>query len=186
MLMARMGADPAAPSPSEREDAMETDQLLREHLAQLLMHSHAHMSFEDAVAEYPVEHINMPFPNGTYGAWHLLEHMRLTQLDILDFIRNPDYQEKVWPRDYWRRTDEQGTADDWERTIHAFLADREALRDIIMNPQADLWAPIPQGTGQTIAREIMVVADHNAYHTGEFAIMRQVMGTWGVGHDKDG
>ena len=76
--------------------------------------------------------------------------------------------------------------DDWQRTIHDVLADRQALRAIVMDPQTDLWAPIPQGTGQTIAREIMVVADHNAYHVGEFAIMRQVMGTWPSSHAPGG
>ena len=78
--------------------------------------------------------------------------------------------------------DQQATPDDWRRTIQAFQADEQALRVIIMDPKTDLWVPIPQGTGQSVAREIMVVADHNAYHIGEFAIMRQVMGTWGPGH----
>ena len=155
---------------------------LREQLAQLLEHGNAHMSFEEAVAEYPMSHINTVFPNGSYGAWHLLEHLRLTQWDILDFIRNPHYRELAWPEDYWPSPDQQATPDDWQRTIHDFLADQQALRAIILDPQTDLWAPIPQGTGQTVAREIMVVADHNAYHIGELAIMRQVMGTWGASH----
>ncbi|MGZ3680905.1 MAG: DinB family protein [Ktedonobacterales bacterium] len=163
-----------------------TDLLLREQLAQLLDHGNAHMTFEEAVAEYPMSHINTLFPNGTYSAWHLLEHLRLSQWDILDFIRNPHYRERAWPEDCWPPRDQQATPDDWQRTIHDFLADQQALRAIIMDPQTDLWAPIPQGTGQTIAREIMVVADHNAYHIGEFAIMRQVMGTWGASHQTDG
>jgi hypothetical protein len=158
-----------------------SDELLREQLAELLQHSHAHMSFEEAVADYPMEHINTSFPNNRYSAWHLLEHLRLTQWDILDFIRNPQYHEPAWPQDYWPAPDQQATPEDWQRTIQAFLADQRALRAIILDPQTDLWAPIPQGTGQAIAREIMVVADHNAYHIGEFAIMRQVMGTWGKG-----
>ncbi len=161
---------------------MESNHLLRTQLAELLEHSQAHMSFEEAVAEYPMEHINTLFPHGSYSAWHLLEHLRLSQWDILDFIRDPHYQERVWPRDYWPPRDQQATPDDWQRTIHAFLEDQQALQAITMDPHIDLWAPIPQGTGQTIAREIMVVADHNAYHIGEFAIMRQVMGTWGSSH----
>lgn len=160
----------------------ETDHLLREQLAALLQHSHAHMSFEDAVADYPMDHINTLFPNGSYSAWHLLEHLRLTQWDILDFIRNPHYEERSWPRDYWPPCDQRATPDDWQQTIRDFLSDQEALRAIIMEPETDLWAPIPWGTGQTVAREIMVVSDHNAYHIGEFAIMRQVMGTWGKSH----
>ena len=155
---------------------------LREQLAELLEHGNAHMSFEDAVAEYPMAPINTLFPNGSYSAWHLLEHLRLAQWDILDFIRNPHYRELAWPEDYWPSRDQQATPDDWQRTISDFLADRQALRAMIMDRQTDLWAPIPHGTGQTFAREIMVVADHNAYHIGEFAIMRQVMGTWGASH----
>ncbi|HET9980997.1 MAG TPA: DinB family protein [Ktedonobacterales bacterium] len=159
---------------------------LREELVYQLERGNAHMSFEEAVADYPMERINTPFPNGRYTAWHLLEHLRLTQWDILDFIRNPHYQERAWPQDYWPPRDQQATPDEWQRTIHDFLADRQALRAIVMDPQTDLWAPIPQGTGQTIAREIMVVADHNAYHIGEFAIMRQVMGTWPSSHSTGG
>lgn len=165
---------------------MASDQPLREELAYQLERGNAHMSFAEAVADFPMEWINTPFPNGSYSAWHLLEHLRLTQWDILDFIRNPHYQERAWPRDYWPPTDQRATPDDWQRTIHDFLADRQALRAIVMDPQTDLWAPIPQGAGQTIAREIMVVADHNAYHTGEFAIMRQVMGTWPSSHSTGG
>lgn len=165
---------------------MESDHQLRAQLAELLEHSHAHMSFAEAVAEYPMARINALFPHGEYSAWHLLEHLRLTQWDILDFIRNPHYQERAWPQEYWPPSDQQAAPDDWRRTIHDFLADRQALRAIVMDSQTDLWAPIPQGTGQTIAREIMVVADHNAYHVGEFAIMRQVMGTWPSSHASGG
>lgn len=161
---------------------MESDRLLREHLAELLAHGHAHMSFAEAVAEYPMERINALFPHGSYSAWHLLEHLRLTQWDILDFIRNPRYQEPTWPQDYWPASDHQATPDDWQKTIQSFLADQQALLAITQDPNTDLWAPIPQGTGQTIVREIMVVVDHNAYHIGEFAIMRQAMETWGSGH----
>jgi hypothetical protein len=166
--------------------AMVSNDQLREQLAQLLEHGNAHMPFEAAVAEYPMSHINTLFPNGTYSAWHLVEHLRLAQWDILDFIRNPQYRELSWPEDYWPPRDQQATPDDWQRTIRDFLADRQALRAMIMDPQTDLWAPIPQGTGQTVAREIMVVADHNAYHIGELAIMRQVMGTWDASHQVDG
>lgn len=165
---------------------MPSNQPLREELVFLLDHGNAHMSFEEAVADYPMEQINAPFPNGTYSPWHLLEHLRLTQWDILDFIRNPHYQEHAWPQEYWPPQDQQASPDDWRRTIRDFLADRQALRAITLDLHNDLWTPIPQGAGQTIAREIMVVADHNAYHTGEFAIMRQVMGTWPSTHSTGG
>ncbi len=165
-----------------KEKIMEPDYLLREQLAELLSHSHAHSSFEESVAEYPMARINDHFPNGEYSAWGLLEHLRLAQWDILDFIRNPQYQERAWPQGYWPAPDQQATPDDWQRTIQAFQADQQALLEIIKDPYTDLWAPIPHGTGQTVAREIMVVADHNAYHIGEFAVMRQAMNTWGPSH----
>jgi len=158
------------------------DASVREHLLWLLDGGNAHMTFEEAVAGYPMASANATFPNGEYSAWHLLEHLRLTQWDILDFIRNPAYREREWPKNYWPPRDARATEEDWRRTIASFQQDRGALRDIVTDPRTDLHARIPHGDGQTILREILLVADHNAYHIGEFAIMRQVMGTWGEGH----
>jgi hypothetical protein len=165
-------------------DSRDADAAVREQLVDLLERGNAHMTFEEAVREYPMASINTPFPNGTYGAWHLLEHLRITQWDILDFVRNPAYEEREWPADYWPAPESRGSAEQWAATIEAFLRDRKALRDIVTDAGTDLHARIPHGTGQTILREILVVADHNAYHIGELAIMRQVMGTWGPGHDR--
>lgn len=153
--------------------------LTRDELIFLLMRGNAHMSFEEAVADFPDSAMNKPFPNGEYTPWHLLEHIRLTQWDILDFVGNPNYQERHWPHDYWPPTDKQATRAEWDNTIRAFLDDRQALRDLVADPTTDLSVTIPHGDGQTVMREVLVVSDHNAYHTGEFAIMRQVMGTWG-------
>ncbi len=157
-----------------------TQSQIRQQLVQLLTQSNAHMTFEQAVAEYPMSAINTVFPNGTYTPWHLLEHMRLTQRDILDFMTDPQYQEGVWPDDYWPARDREATAADWYQTIAAFQRDLQALVTRVTDPQTDLDAAIPHGSGQTIFREMVLVADHNAYHIGEFAIMRQVMGTWGA------
>jgi hypothetical protein len=162
--------------------ATETDTLLREQLVQLLRGGNAHMTFDQMIADFPSEHMNTVFPNGTYTPWHLLEHLRLAQEDILEFIRNPDYQERAWPEDYWPAPSTQASEADWQQTIAAFQRDMGALEDLVMDPKTDLSWRIPWGTGQTILREILLVADHNAYHIGEFAIMRQVMGTWGPGH----
>ena len=159
-----------------------TSDPLRDELLSLLTPGNAHMTFEDAVAIFPMEQINTVFPNGTYTPWHLLEHLRITQWDILDFIRNPSYQEIEWPKAYWPPQDQQATPEDWNRTIAAFQTDLGALQDLVRDPATDLMATIPHGTGQTILREILTVADHNAYHIGEFAIMRQTMGTWGGSH----
>jgi hypothetical protein len=155
---------------------------LREHLRWLLTKGNAHMTFEEAVAAYPEDAINSVVPNGDYTPWGLLEHLRLTQWDILDFVRNPSYQERDWPADYWPPQDRRATPQEWDETIQAFLRDRAALVDIVMDPATDLFATIPHGTGQTILREMLLVADHNAYHIGECAILRQIMGTWGAAH----
>lgn len=158
---------------------MTDDAILRETLVRLLTKSGAHMDFEEAVAEFPPGEINTLFLNGSYTPWHLLEHLRRTQADILDFIRNPHYQERQWPRDYWPAPDARATPEDWQGTIAAFQADRQALAEIARDPATDLTSRIAHGDGQTILREILVVSDHNAYHIGEFAIMRQVMNSWG-------
>jgi hypothetical protein len=160
----------------------EADRLLREQLVQLLKGGNAHMTFEEMIADFPAESMNTVFPNGTYTPWHLLEHLRLAQWDILDFMRNPDYQEGEWPKDYWPAPDTQASEADWKQTIASFQQDLRTLQELALDPQTDLSARITWGDGQTILREILLVADHNAYHIGEFAIMRQVMGTWKKGH----
>ncbi|MDQ6832275.1 MAG: DinB family protein [Chloroflexota bacterium] len=157
---------------------METDKAFREQLLHLLRGGNAHLSFDEAVADFPPDAINQRPPNVPYTPWHLLEHLRLAQWDILDFIRNPDYQAMKWPDDYWPAPDAKADTAAWEQTISAFRADLKAIEDLVNEPQTELTAAIPHGDGQTILREILLVADHNAYHIGEFAILRQVMGTW--------
>jgi hypothetical protein len=155
------------------------DASLREQLLQLLNGGNAHMTLDEAVADYPVASMNALFPNGDYTSWQLLEHVRLSQWDILDFIRNPEYQEREWPHDYWPPRTARASEARWRQTLASLQRDMQSLRAIATDPQIDLHARIPWGTGQTILRELLLVADHNAYHIGEFAIMRQVMGAWG-------
>lgn len=157
---------------------MSADEVVREELLALLRGRNAHMSFEQAVAGFPTEHINTQPPNVPYTPWHILEHIRIAQWDILEFIRNPDHVSPDWPAGYWPAHDEQADASRWEETINDFHADNQALQDIVTDPDTDFFAPIPHAPDYTIFREILVVADHNAYHIGEFAILRQVMGTW--------
>ncbi|MGA7671442.1 MAG: DinB family protein [Nitrolancea sp.] len=161
---------------------MNTDTVLREHLLELLHGGDAHMSYEEAIAEYPLDRINEKFPHGQYSSWALLEHVRLSQDDLIQFIGDEDYQEGRWPEDYWPEFDKQATEEDWWETIRGFRDGNRALIALVENDETDLFARIPWGNGKTIVREIMVVADHNAYHIGELAIMREVMGTWSAGH----
>ena len=157
---------------------MDTDSTLREQLLHLLQGGNFHMDFDHAVAEFPIEYVNHRPPHVDYTPWHLLEHMRIAQWDILEFVRNPAHVSPPWPDGYWPSPEEQADAVKWAQTIRAFRAGREALEAMIMDPAVQLTVPLPHVPDYTILREILLVADHNAYHLGEFAILRQVMGTW--------
>jgi hypothetical protein len=158
---------------------MDTDGALRKHVLALLDGGQAFMRFEDVVANFPPELINTNPPNVPYTPWHLLEHMRITQWDILDYSRNPNYKEIDWPTDYWPARDARTDMDGWQRTIDQFEADLAAMKAIVADPGTDLFVPIAHGYGgHTILREALLVADHNAYHIGELGILRQVMNAW--------
>lgn len=152
--------------------------MLREQLIELIDGHGAHMPFDEAVADFPADAINTFPPSVGYTPWHLLEHVRITQLDILDYVVNRDYVEIEWPTDYWPSTDATATSEQFAETVSAFKADQAALRDIVADPATDLFAVIPGTPGHTILREVRIVGDHNAYHVGEFAVLRQMMGTW--------
>jgi hypothetical protein len=157
---------------------MNDESILREQLLAVLDGVGAHMPFDEAVADFPDDAINRRPPNVSYTPWQLLEHIRITQADILDYIRNPAYVEIDWPADYWPAADATATGEGFAQTIVGFRADLATLRALAADPATNLFATIPNTPGHTILRELRVVADHNAYHIGEFAILRQVMGTW--------
>ncbi len=155
------------------------DTALRAQLLRLLDGVDARMPFDEAVADFPADAINRRPPHVTYTPWHLLEHVRITQRDILDYVRDSaGYVELDWPADYWPAVDAHATPAEFAATLAAFGADVEALKAIVANPATDLFAVLPGTPGHTILREIRIVGDHNAYHIGEFAILRQVMGSW--------
>jgi hypothetical protein len=157
-----------------------TDQTLRTELFHLLTVRQAHMDFEDAVAGLPASAINKRPPHTDYTLWHLVEHLRLAQRDILDYITADTYRWPTFPDDFWPPPEAMTDEADWEATIEQFLADRQALADLVADPATDLFAPLPHSgdARHTIVREIQVIAAHNAYHTGELGILRQVMGLW--------
>jgi DinB superfamily len=154
---------------------------LREQLLRLLDGQDAHMRFEEAVADFPDTGVNLRPPNVPYSMWHLVEHLRITQRDILEYVRHPAYVSPDWPAGYWPAPDAETTPDGFAASVAAFLADRAALRGLVADPATDLLSPIPHTTGHSLLREIRIVADHNAYHVGELAILRQVTGTWPAG-----
>ena len=136
------------------------------------------MTFDEAVANFPREHMNTKPPNVPYTPWHLLEHIRMAQWDILEFIKNPQYVSPPWPEGYWPLESIEADEVTWEKTLAAFRADLQCLLEMLSDPMVNLYVPILHGNGQNILREMLVVADHNAYHISEFATYRQVMETW--------
>jgi hypothetical protein len=160
---------------------MNTESALRTQLLELLRGGHAHMSFDEAVGEFPMGRINESPPGVSYSLWHLLEHLRIAQWDILEFIRDPNHVSPAWPDEYWPSAEAKATPEDWQSTLARFDADHQALEAIVEDERTDLTGDLPHAPGYSVLREILVVSDHNAYHIGEFAILRQVMRTWPPG-----
>ena len=154
------------------------DGILREQLIQVLTGRNAHFTFNDAVKDFPVDKINERPPNVPYTPWHLVEHLRIAQWDILEFTQNPDHVSPRWPEGYWPDRDAIADVGTWQASLAAFRSDLKAVEEIVLDRDIDLSSEIPHAPGYTYLREVLLVADHNAYHIGEFCILRQVMGTW--------
>ncbi len=163
---------------------MTATETLREQLLELIDARGAHMPFDVAVQDFPPDGINGRPPHVPYTPWHLLEHIRAAQWDIVDYIRNRAYLAPAWPDEYWPAHDATATPELFAATIERIRTDRQALRDLVADPTIDLLATIPGTPGHTILREVRVIGAHNAYHIGEFAILRQVMGTWPPGREE--
>ena len=157
---------------------MQGDRELRKQLVDLLNGGNAHMGFQETVADFPMAEINTFPPNISYTPWQLLEHIRIAQSDIVEFVRQPGHVSPKWPEGYWPGKTEQTDAAGWQKTIAGIEADLEAIKQIVLDPQTDLMAELAHAPGYTVLREVLLAADHNVHHLGEFAILRQVMGTW--------
>ena len=157
---------------------MDHDQALREHLLYVLRGGGAHVHFDAAVADLPVGLRGARVKDVPHTPWRLLEHMRLAQWDILEFSRNPRHVSPPWPGGYWPEGDGPPDPAAWDGSVAAFRADLQAVQDLVANPATDLFAPIPHGDGQTILREALLVADHNAYHLGQLIVVRRLLGAW--------
>ena len=151
---------------------------LRDQLVRFLDFHEAHVDFDTAIKGVPPELRGVPPDGSPHSLWQLLEHLRITQDDILDFWRNPGYAEKKWPADYWPHTATPPSPTAWDASIAAFRRDRETLKELVADASVDLFAKIPHGTGQTYLREALLVADHNAYHLGQFVSARRQLGIW--------
>jgi uncharacterized damage-inducible protein DinB len=151
---------------------------LRAQLRRILGWQDAHVGFEKSV-EGLAPDLRGKRVDGFHSPWELVEHMRLAQHDILAFCRNPNYEEPTWPDDYWPASPEPPSPTAWDKSIAAFREDRAALEALATDESIDLFATIPHGTGQTYIREILLVADHNAYHIGQLVTVRRQLGAWG-------
>ena len=154
------------------------DAAVRELLARALAWEDAHAGFDKAVEGIRPELRGTQPPGIPYSAWQLVEHLRITQHDILDFCLNPDYQELNWPDDYWPRSAAPSSPAAWDESIRKFRADRKALQQMANDTTIDLDAKIPHGGGQTYLRELVLVIDHSAYHIGQLVLVRRLLGIW--------
>jgi uncharacterized damage-inducible protein DinB len=155
-----------------------TPEPLRAQLAASLDWHDAHADFDAVVNGLPAALRGRTPPGLPYSPWQLVEHLRLAQHDILDFCRNPAYEEMQWPEDYWPREPAPPSDAAWEESLTAFRRDREELRALAADRSIDLFAAIPHGSGQTYLRELLLVVDHNAYHLGQLIAVRRLLGAW--------
>ncbi len=156
---------------------MDQNDQLRKQLVKILDWEDAHAGFDVAVEGVPPEVRGIQPKGLPYSLWQLLEHLRICQRDILDFCRDANYREPKF-EDYWPTTVAPPTEDAWDKSIASFRADLESLKQLAMDSSIDLFAAIPHGAGQTYLRELMLVADHNAYHIGQLVAVRRLLGNW--------
>ena len=154
------------------------DTLLRQQLIELLKGGSAHAKFEDAVAGFPAKLYGRKPEGLPHSAWMLLEHLRIAQWDILEFSRDRKHVSPEWPEGYWPKSEAPASAAQWNASIKKFRRDLKAMQDVVKNPETNLFAGIPWGEGQTVLREALLLADHNAYHVAQFVDLRRLLGIW--------
>lgn len=157
------------------------DKALREQLAKILDWGEAHVDWKGALKDFPPEHYGTRPAGSPHSAWELLEHMRLAQFDILDFSRNPKHVSPPWPEGYWPKEPAPPSAAARAKCVKELEADQKAFEKLVKDPNTDLFAKIPHGSGQTILREILLLADHNSYHLGQLVLVRKLLGDWKTG-----
>ncbi|MDB5309211.1 MAG: transporter [Gemmataceae bacterium] len=158
--------------------ATDPQHALRDHLLYLLRGGGAHLSFDKAIGGIPPALRGGKVPPVPHTPWRLLEHLRIAQWDILEFSRNPEHVSPEWPGGYWPAGDAPPDDETWDRAVGGFRTDLKAMQDLVADPATDLFAPIPHGDGQTVLREALLVADHNAYHLGQLVVVRRLLGIW--------
>jgi hypothetical protein len=159
-------------------DAMKA---VREHVLYLLRDGGAHLDFDKAIADLPAELRGVKPAGLPHSPWRLLEHLRIAQWDILQFSLDARHASPPFPDGYWPEGDAPPDDAAWDRSVAAFRADLKAMEDLVADPKTDLLTPLPHGQGQTVLREALLVADHNAYHLGQLVVVRRLLGAWAEG-----
>ena len=165
--------------PTKKTSASQArDAALRQHLLELLNGGHAHADFDTAVRGLAPA-LRGKRPKGAeHSPWEILEHLRIAQSDILEFSRDSGHKSPEWPSGYWPAAPAPPDAKAWDQSVRAFRRDLKAMCDLVSNPATDLYGRIPHGSGQTVLREALLAADHNAYHLGQLVLVRRLLGAW--------
>jgi hypothetical protein len=154
------------------------DRVLREHVRKLLAERQAHVGWKTALKGFPAKKRGARPSGSPYSAWELLEHTRIAQWDILEFSRNPKHVSPDWPSGYWPKNQEPPSSKAWDKSFRSIENDLKSMIDLVMDPKTDLLSPIPHGSGQTVLREALLLADHNSYHLGQLILLRRLLGAW--------
>jgi uncharacterized damage-inducible protein DinB len=154
------------------------DKRLREQLGKALDSSEAHADWKQALADVPAKARGEKPAGVPHSLWELLEHVRIAQWDILEFSRNAKHVSPDFPGGYWPKSPAPPSEGAWKKSIEGLQSDLAAMEKLIADPKTDLFARIAHGSGQTILREALLLADHNAYHLGQFVLLQRLLGTW--------
>lgn len=157
---------------------METEKRLRQQLAKFLDWHEAHADFAAAVDDFPAELRGRVPPGLPHSAWQLLEHIRIALGDIVEFCRDTRHKSPPWPDGYWPKAPAPPSEQAWDQSVANVRSSIDTMRKLIDDPKHDLFAPLPGGSGQTLLREVLLAADHNAYHLGQLMLVRKALGAW--------
>ena len=153
---------------------------LRQHLLDLLRGHNAHADFDTVLSDFTSRLRGVKPPGAPHTGWQLLEHMRIAQSDILKFSQDAKHKSPAWPEGYWPKSEAPPSAASWNNSLRSFRADLKAMAKLVADKKTDLYARIPHGSGQTILREALLIADHNSYHLGQIVVLRRLLGAWKV------
>ena len=165
-------------SPRPKPRRSDPNQSLRDHLVALLGEGHAHVTFKDAIADWPAELRGAKPPGQPFTAWRVLEHIRISAWDIVEFTKSAKHVSPEWPAGYWPVADAPPDTAAWDKSVAQVEHHLRAMQRLVSDLKIDLFANIPHGTGQTVLREALVLADHNAYHVGQLVLLRRLLGAW--------